>query len=156
MIIDSGKFDWESLREIPVPHRAQPLLPRRALYPGSGGRCFVTKIRAVLLRDTGASLSPLPRFRLPARARNPLPACGTPCGKYPQGGGLPAKASKGCQGEPSILPDNPSYPLYQKYFPNGGASIFTIEVQGEKKKPKPHRSSPAVLPLANVPTPNRW
>ena len=62
VIVESGKFDWEASRKIPVTDRAEPELPWNQLHKGCGPAAFVTKIRAILLRDTGATISPISSF----------------------------------------------------------------------------------------------
>ena len=130
IIVDSGNFNWEESGK--YPNIAEP----NASYHGvsfvtaAGRAAFVTYIRAILLRDTGATISPFNAFlllqgvetlslRLDRHAEN--------ASKTVQFLSQHPKVNK--VNHPS-LPDHPQHDLYEKYFPNGGASIFTFEIKG--------------------------
>ena len=136
VIIDSGKFDWEASGKFPSLTEPNPCYHGVRFTQAVGAAAFVTKIRAVLLRDTGASLSPFHAFAF-------LQGLETLSLRVERHVENTRKVVDFLQKHPKVakvnhpsLPDNPSYPLYQKYFPNGGASIFTIEVQGGEKEAK--------------------
>ena len=134
VIVDSGKFDWEKSGKFP-----QLTEPNRSYHGVSftkavGAAAFVTYIRAILLRDTGATISPFNAFillqgletlslRLDRHVENTLKVIDYLL-KNP-------KVEK--VNHPS-LPDHPDNALYKKYFPNGAASIFTFEIKGGEKE----------------------
>lgn len=134
VIIDSGKFDWESSGKFPSLTEPNPSYHGISFTKAVGAAAFVTKIRAILLRDTGATLSPIHAFiflqgletlslRVERHVENALKVVEF-LNNHPQ----VEKVN-----HPS-LPDSPYHDLYQKYFPNGGASIFTFEIKGDAKK----------------------
>lgn len=134
VIIDSGKFDWEASGKFPSLTEPNPSYHGVRFTQAVGPAAFVTKIRAILLRDMGATLSPIHAFiflqgletlslRVERHVENTLKVV-----EFLQKHPKIAKVN-----HPS-LPDNPYHTLYQKYFPNGGASIFTIEIQGGAKE----------------------
>ena len=130
VIIESGKFDWEKSGRFPWLVEPNPSYHGVSFYKALGPVAFVTYIRAILLRDTGATLSPLSAFlllqgvetlslRLERHVENTLKVVEF-LSKHPQ----VAKVN-----HPS-LESHPDHELYKKYFPNGGASIFTFEIKG--------------------------
>lgn len=130
VIVDSGRFDWEASGKFP--HLTEPNLSYHGVSftKAVGPAAFVTYIRAILLRDTGATISPFNAFillqgletlslRLDRHVENALKVV-----DYLQKHPLVEKVN-----HPSLL-DHPQHALYEKYFPNGGASIFTFEIKG--------------------------
>lgn len=135
IIVDSGKFDWKANAD-----KYAPIAKPNPSYHGvsfadvAGPAAFVTYIRAILLRDTGAAISPFNAFlllqgvetlslRLERHAENTKKVVEY-LSKHP----LVAKVN-----HPS-LPDHPQHELYNRYFPNGGASIFTFDIKGGKEE----------------------
>ena len=133
IIVDSGKFNWS-------PEKYPPIAAPNPSYHGvsftaaAGAAAFVTYIRAVLLRDTGATISPFNAFlllqgvetlslRLDRHAENTKKVV-----EYLSNHPLVEKVN-----HPS-LPDHPQHELYQKYFKNGGGSIFTFDIKGGKEE----------------------
>ena len=133
IIVDGGKFDWKKSGKYPGIADPNPSYHGVSFYEAVGPAAFVTYIRAILLRDTGATISPFNAFlllqgvetlslRLDRHAENTKKVVEF-LSKHPQ----VAKVN-----HPS-LPDHPDHALYEKYFPNGGASIFTFEIKGGKE-----------------------
>ena len=133
IIVESGKFDWSASGKYPNIAAPNPSYHGVSFYDVVGPAAFVTYIRAILLRDTGATISPFNAFlllqgvetlslRLERHAENTKKVVDF-LSKHPQ----VAKVN-----HPS-LPDHPDHALYEKYFPNGGASIFTFEIRGGKE-----------------------
>ena len=133
VIVDSGKFNWtpEKYPNIAAPN---PSYHGVKFTAAAGAAAFVTYIRAILLRDTGAAISPFNAFlllqgvetlslRLDRHAANTEKVVA-----YLAAHPLVEKVN-----HPS-LPDHPQHALYQKYFPHGGASIFTFDVKGGQKE----------------------
>ena len=134
VIVDSGKFDWEASGKFPSLTEPNPSYHGVSFTKAVGAAAFVTKIRAVLLRDTGATLSPFHAFlllqgletlslRVERHVENALKVVEF-LTKHPKVESV---------NHPS-LPDSPYNGLYKKYFPNGGASIFTFNVKGVEKE----------------------
>ena len=134
IIVESGKFDWSASGKYPNIAAPNPSYHGVSFYDAVGPAAFVTYIRAILLRDTGASISPFNAFlllqgvetlslRLERHAENTKKVVEY-LSKHP----LVEKVN-----HPS-LPDHPDHALYQKYFPNGGASIFTFEIKGGREE----------------------
>ncbi len=134
VIVESGKFDWSKSGNYPNIAAPNPSYHGVSFYDAVGPAAFVTYIRAILLRDTGAAISPFNAFlllqgvetlslRLDRHAENTKKVVEF-LNKHPQ----VEKVN-----HPS-LPDHPDHALYQKYFPNGGASIFTFEIKGGKEE----------------------
>ena len=134
VIVDSGKFDWEASGKFSSLTEPNPSYHGISFTKAAGPAAFVTKIRAILLRDTGATLAPLHAFlflqgletlslRVERHVENTLKVVDF-LSKHP-------KVER--VNHPS-LPDHPHHTLYQKYFPNGGASIFTFEIKGGAKE----------------------
>ena len=132
IIVESGKFDWSKSGKYPNIAAPNPSYHGVSFYDVVGPAAFVTYIRAILLRDTGATISPFNAFlllqgvetlslRLERHAENTKKVV-----EFLSNHPLVAKVN-----HPS-LPDHPDHALYQKYFPNGGASIFTFEIKGGK------------------------
>ncbi len=134
VIVDSGKFDWAASGKYPAIAAPNPSYHGVSFVAAAGPAAFVTYIRAVLLRDTGATISPFAAFlllqgvetlslRLDRHVENTKKVVEY-LSKHP----LVEKVN-----HPS-LPDHPQHDLYQKYFPNGGGSIFTFEIKGGVKE----------------------
>ncbi len=134
VIVESGKFDWSASGKYPNIAAPNPSYHGVSFYDAVGPAAFVTYIRAILLRDTGASISPFNAFlllqgvetlslRLERHAENTKKVV-----EYLSSHPLVEKVN-----HPS-LPDHPDHALYEKYFPNGGASIFTFEIKGGQKE----------------------
>ena len=130
IIVDGGKFDWKKSGKFPNIADPNPSYHGVSFYDAIGPAAFVTYIRAILLRDTGACISPFNAFlllqgvetlslRLDRHAENTKRVVEY-LSKHP----LVESVS-----HPS-LPEHPDHALYEKYFPNGGASIFTFEIKG--------------------------
>ena len=151
VIVDSGKFDWEASGKFPSLVEPNPSYHGISFTKAAGPAAFVTKIRAILLRDTGATLSPIHAFiflqgletlslRVERHVENALKVVDY-LSKHPQ----VEKAN-----HPS-LPDAPTHDLYEKYFPNGGGSIFTFEIKGGAEEAKKFIDNLQVFSLlANV------
>ena len=134
IIVDSGKFDWAASGKYPAIAAPNPSYHGVSFVAAAGPAAFVTYIRAVLLRDTGATISPFAAFlllqgvetlslRLDRHVENTKKVVEY-LSKHP----LVEKVN-----HPS-LPDHPQHELYEKYFPNGGGSIFTFEIKGGVKE----------------------
>ena len=134
VIVESGRFDWKASGKYPNIAAPNPSYHGVSFYDAVGPAAFVTYIRAILLRDTGASISPFNAFlllqgvetlslRLDRHAENTAKVV-----EYLQHHPLVEKVN-----HPS-LPDHPDHGLYEKYFPNGGASIFTFEIKGGQEE----------------------
>lgn len=134
IIVDSGKFDWKASGKYAPIAAPNPSYHGISFADAVGAAAFVTYIRAILLRDTGACISPFNAFlllqgvetlslRLERHAENTKKVVEF-LAKHP----LVKKVN-----HPS-LPDHPQHALYEKYFPNGGASIFTFEIHGGQEK----------------------
>ncbi|MBR4169548.1 MAG: O-acetylhomoserine aminocarboxypropyltransferase/cysteine synthase [Lachnospiraceae bacterium] len=132
IIIESGKFNWKASGKYPNIAEANPSYHGVSFYDVVGPAAFVTYIRAILLRDTGATLAPFSAFlllqgvetlslRLERHVENTKKVVEY-LSKHPQ----VEKVN-----HPS-LPDHPDHAVYQRYFPNGGGSIFTFEIKGGK------------------------
>ncbi|MCD8180027.1 MAG: O-acetylhomoserine aminocarboxypropyltransferase/cysteine synthase [Firmicutes bacterium] len=134
VIVDSGSFDWESSGKFPHLVEPNPSYHGVSFTKAVGAAAFVTYIRAILLRDTGATLSPFHAFlflqgletlslRVERHVENALKIVEY-LNNHPQ-----VEAVH----HPS-LPSEPSHKLYDKYLPNGGGSIFTFEIKGDAAK----------------------
>ena len=134
VIVDSGKFDWEASGNYPAISSPNPSYHGVSFTKAVGPAAFVTYVRAILLRDTGATISPFAAFlllqgvetlslRLERHAENTKKVVGF-LKNHPQ----VEKVN-----HPS-LPEHPDNTLYQKYFPNGGGSIFTFEIKGGQEE----------------------
>lgn len=134
VIVDSGNFDWEKSGNYPAISAPNPSYHGVSFTQAAGKAAFATYIRAILLRDTGACISPFAAFlllqgtetlslRLERHAENTKRVV-----KFLANHPLVEKVN-----HPS-LPDHPDHALYEKYFPNGGASIFTFQIKGGVKE----------------------
>ncbi len=134
IIVESGKFDYKASGKYPNIASPNPSYHGVSFYDAVGPAAFVTFIRAILLRDTGATISPFNAFlllqgvetlslRLERHAENTKKVVEL-LSKHP-------KVEK--VNHPS-LPDHPDHALYEKYFPNGGASIFTFDIKGGQEE----------------------
>ncbi|WP_148411042.1 O-acetylhomoserine aminocarboxypropyltransferase/cysteine synthase family protein [Murimonas intestini] len=134
VIIDGGKFDWEASGKFPSLTEPNPSYHGASFTKVAGPAAFVTKIRAILLRDMGATLSPIHAFiflqgletlslRVERHVENTLKVV-----EYLNNHPQVEKVN-----HPS-LPDSPYNELYKRYFPKGGASIFTFEIKGGAKE----------------------
>ncbi len=134
VIVDSGKFNWKASGKYAPIAAPNPSYHGVSFADAAGPAAFVTYIRAVLLRDTGAAISPFAAFlllqgtetlslRLERHAENTRKVI-----EYLSNSPYVAKVN-----HPS-LPDHPDHQLYQKYFPNGGGSIFTFDIKGGQKE----------------------
>ena len=133
--VDGGTFDWKANADkFPTLAKPDPSYHGAIFADVAGKAAFVTRIRAVILRDTGATISPFNAFillqgletlslRVERHVENALKVVDY-LSKHPK----VAKVN-----HPS-LPGHPDHALYQKYFPNGGGSIFTIEIKGGEKE----------------------
>jgi O-acetylhomoserine (thiol)-lyase len=130
VIVDGGTFDWAASGKFPWISEANPSYHGVKFTEAAGPAAFATYIRAILLRDTGATISPFNAFlllqgtetlslRLERHAENTKKVVDFLV-KHPKVEAV---------NHPS-LPDHPQHDLYEKYFPNGGASIFTFEIKG--------------------------
>lgn len=137
VIIDSGKFDWEASGKFPSLTEPNPSYHGISFTKAVGAAAFVTKIRAILLRDTGATLSPFHAFfflqgletlslRVERHVENALKVV-----QYLNNHPQVEKVN-----HPSVSTDPKQQELYKKYFPNGGGSIFTFEIKGDAQKAK--------------------
>ena len=131
VIIDSGNFDWEASGKFPSLVEPNPSYHGVSFVKAAGRAAFVTKIRAILLRDTGATISPFHAFifvqgletlslRVERHVQNALKVV-----EYLNNHPLVEKVN-----HPSVSDDPEQQRLYKKYFPNGGGSIFTFEIRG--------------------------
>lgn len=137
VIIDSGNFDWEASGKFPSLTEPNPSYHGISFTKAVGAAAFVTKIRAILLRDTGATLSPFHAFfflqgletlslRVERHVENALKVV-----QYLKNHPQVEKVN-----HPSVSEDAKQQELYKKYFPNGGGSIFTFEIKGDAQKAK--------------------
>lgn len=137
IIVDSGKFDWEASGKFPSLTEPNPSYHGISFTKAVGAAAFVTKIRAILLRDTGATLSPFHAFlflqgletlslRVERHVENTIKVVEF-LKNHPQ----VEKVN-----HPSVSTDATQQELYKKYFPSGGGSIFTFEIKGDDRKAK--------------------
>lgn len=130
IIVDAGSFDWKASGKYAPIAQPNPSYHGVSFADAAGPAAFVTYIRAILLRDTGAAISPFNAFlllqgvetlslRIERHVQNTLKVV-----KY-----LAAHPKVGRVNHPS-LPDHPDHALYERYFPQGGGSIFTFEIKG--------------------------
>lgn len=134
IIVDSGKFDWKASGKYPAIADANPSYHGVSFVEAAGPAAFATYVRAILLRDTGAAISPFNAFlllqgvetlslRLERHAENTKKVV-----DYLASHPLVERVN-----HPS-LPNHPDHALYEKYFPNGGASIFTFDIKGSQQE----------------------
>ena len=130
IIVDSGKFDWKASGKYAPIAAPNPSYHGVSFADAVGPAAFVTYIRAILLRDTGAAISPFIAFVL-------LQGVETLSLRLERHAENTQKVVEFLSNHPQVekvshpsLPDHPDHALYEKYFPNGGASIFTFEING--------------------------
>ena len=133
IIVESGKFDWSASGKYPNIAAPNPSYHGVSFYEVVGPAAFVTYIRAILLRDTGATISPFNAFLL-------LQGVETLSLRLERHAENTKKVVEFLSAHPQVekvnhpsLPDHPDHELYKKYFPNGGGSIFTFEIKGGKE-----------------------
>ena len=135
VIVDGGKFDWEASGKFPQLTEPNESYHGVSFSKAAGPAAFVTRIRAILLRDTGATLSPIHAWiflqgletlslRVERHVENALKVV-----EYLNNHPLVEKVN-----HPSVSDDPKQQELYKRYFPNGGGSIFTFEIKGDAKK----------------------
>ena len=134
VIVDSGKFDWEASGKFASLVEPNPSYHGVSFIKAVGAAAFVTKIRAILLRDTGAAISPFNAFLL-------LQGLETLSLRVERHAENTKKVLDFLTNHPQVekvnhpaLPDHPNHDLYNKYYPNGGGSIFTFEIKGGAKE----------------------
>ena len=134
IIVDSGKFDWKASGKYPAIAEPNPSYHGVSFAEAAKDAAFVTYIRAILLRDTGAAISPFNAFLL-------LQGVETLSLRLERHAENTKKVVDYLANHPKVehvshpsLPDHPDHILYKKYFPNGGASIFTFEIKGGQKE----------------------
>ena len=134
VIVDGGKFDWKQNDKFPTLSNPDPSYHGIVFADAVGAAAYVTRIRAVILRDTGAAISPFNAFillqgvetlslRVERHVENALKVVDF-LSKHPKVAAVHHPA----------LENHPDHKLYQKYFPNGGGSIFTFEVKGGQEE----------------------
>lgn len=137
VIVDGGKFDWEASGKFDSLIKPNPSYHGISFTQACGPAAFVTKVRAILLRDTGATLSPFHAFlflqgletlslRVERHTYNALKVVEY-LNNHPQVESV---------SHPSVSTDPKQQELYKKYFPNGGGSIFTFDIKGDAQKAK--------------------
>ena len=134
IIVEAGKFDWKAGGKYPQLADPNPSYHGISFYDVVGPAAFVTYIRAILLRDTGAAISPFNAFLL-------LQGVETLSLRLDRHAENTKKVVEYLANHPLVenvnhpsLPDHPDHALYTRYFPNGGSSIFTFEVKGGQKE----------------------
>ena len=134
IIVDSGNFDWKVSGKYAPIAKPNPSYHGVSFVDAAGPAAFVTYIRAILLRDTGATLSPFNAFLL-------LQGVETLSLRLERHAENTKKVVEYLVNHPQVekvnhpsLPDHPNHALYTKYFPNGGASIFTFEIKGGQEE----------------------
>ncbi len=134
IIVDSGKFNWKASGKYPAIAEPNPSYHGVSFAEAAKDAAFVTYIRAILLRDTGAAISPFNAFLL-------LQGVETLSLRLERHTENTKKVVDYLANHPKVehvshpsLPDHPDHILYKKYFPNGGASIFTFEIKGGQKE----------------------
>ena len=134
IIVDSGKFDWEASGNYPAISSPNPSYHGVSFTKAVGAAAFVTYVRAILLRDTGATISPFAAFLL-------LQGVETLSLRLERHAENTKKVVEFLKNHPQVekvnhpsLPEHPDNTLYQKYFPNGGGSIFTFEIKGGQEE----------------------
>ena len=134
IIVDSGKFDWKSSGKYAPIAEPNPSYHGISFVDAAGPAAFVTYIRAILLRDTGATISPFNAFLL-------LQGVETLSLRLERHVENTKKVVEYLASHPLVehvnhpsLPEHPNHELYNKYFPNGGATIFTFEIKGGQEE----------------------
>ena len=137
VIVDGGNFDWEASGKFDSLTKPNPSYHGISFTQACGAAAFVTKVRAILLRDTGATVSPFNAFlflqgleilslRVERHSYNALKVVEY-LNNHPQVESV---------SHPSVSTDPKQQELYKKYFPNGGGSIFTFDIKGDAQKAK--------------------
>ncbi|MCR5272127.1 MAG: O-acetylhomoserine aminocarboxypropyltransferase/cysteine synthase [Lachnospiraceae bacterium] len=134
IIVESGKFDWRASGKYKNIAEANPSYHGISFYDAVGPAAFVTYIRAILLRDTGSTISPFNAFLL-------LQGVETLSLRLDRHAENTKKVVEFLKNHPLVenvnhpsLENHPDHELYERYFPNGGASIFTFEIKGKKEE----------------------
>ena len=134
IVVDSGKFDWKGSGKYAPIADANPSYHGISFVGAAGPAAFITYLRAILLRDTGACISPFNAFLL-------LQGVETLSLRLDRHAENTKKVVKFLASHPQVekvnhpsLPGHPDHALYEKYFPNGGASIFTFDIKGGQKE----------------------
>ena len=134
IIVDGGTFDWKASGKYPAIAEPNPSYHGVSFADAVGPAAFVTYIRAILLRDTGACISPFNAYLL-------LQGVETLSLRIDRHAENTKKVVEYLANHPKVekvnhpsLPDHPDHALYEKYFPNGGASIFTFEIKGGQEE----------------------
>ena len=134
IVIDSGKFDWKASGKFAPIADANPSYHGISFVDAAGPAAFITYLRAILLRDTGACISPFNAFLL-------LQGVETLSLRLDRHAENTRKVVEFLAGHPQVekvnhpsLPEHPDHALFKKYFPNGGASIFTFDIKGGVKE----------------------
>ncbi len=134
IIVESGKFDWKASGKYPNIADPNPSYHGVSFYDAVGPAAFVTYIRAILLRDTGAAISPFNAFLL-------LQGVETLSLRLERHAENTEKVVAFLKNHPQVekvnhpsLPEHPDHELYERYFPNGGGSIFTFDIKGGQEE----------------------
>ena len=134
VIVDGGKFDWKQNDKFPTLSKPDPSYHGIVFADAVGAAAYVTRIRAVILRDTGAAISPFNAFLL-------LQGVETLSLRLDRHAENTKKVVEFLASHPQVekvnhpsLPDHPDHALFEKYFPHGGASIFTFDIKGGVKE----------------------
>ncbi len=134
IIVDSGKFDWKASGKYAPIAEPNPSYHGVSFVDAAGPAAFVTYVRAILLRDTGAAISPFNAFLL-------LQGIETLSLRLERHAENAKKVVEYLANHPQVekvnhpsLPEHPQHELYERYFPNGGASIFTFEIKGGQEE----------------------
>lgn len=134
IIVDSGKFDWKASEKYGAIAKPNPSYHGVSFVDAAGPAAFVTYVRAILLRDTGAAISPFHAFLL-------LQGVETLSLRLDRHAENTKKVVEFLSRHPKVarvnhpsLPDHPDHELYRRYFPHGGASIFTFEIKGGQEE----------------------
>lgn len=134
IIVESGKFNWKESGKYPNIAEPNPSYHGVSFYDAVGPAAFVTYIRAILLRDTGAAISPFNAFLL-------LQGVETLSLRLERHAQNTKKVVDFLKNHPKVekvnhpsLPEHPDHELYEKYFPNGGGSIFTFDIKGGQEE----------------------
>ncbi len=134
IIVDSGNFDWKASGKYAPISKPNPSYHGISFVDAAGKAAFATYVRAILLRDTGAAISPFNAFLL-------LQGVETLSLRLDRHAENTKKVVEFLSNHPQVekvnhpsLPDHPQHALYERYFPNGGASIFTFEIKGGQEE----------------------
>ncbi len=134
VIVDSGKFDWKASGKFPQLTEPDPSYHGVRFIDAAGPAAYVTRIRAILLRDMGATISPFNAFIL-------LQGLETLSLRVERHVENALKVVNYLKNHPKVkrvnhpsLPEHPNHDLYQRYFPNGAGSIFTFEIKGGQEE----------------------